>query len=144
MGRPPDENAGPPPASGFQRIGDPVAIADSEVPLYEALIDCRVPDHRLQETANRLIEIPATLAWTAPETTPDPDLAELLDEVIGFDGDMAARMLRRDQGRVDPNARWKSLTRAEQARAKRLWQFAVSPDFETSQSGRPSQVASSI
>jgi hypothetical protein len=40
-----------------------------------------------------------------------------------FDGDMAARMLRLNEGRPDVTATWKSLSRAERKAARRLWDW---------------------
>jgi hypothetical protein len=50
---------------------------------------------------------------------------------------MAARMLRLHQGKPNPRATSKSLSRTERKQATRLWQWALDTDLHTSPQGRP-------
>src|SRR5262249_19489033 len=71
-------------------------------------------------------------AWDPPGT----GLA--IRSVVGFDRDMAARMLRLNEGRPDPKATWANLTRSERKRAERLWNLELGPDeLRVTRQGRP-------
>jgi hypothetical protein len=55
-----------------------------------------------------------------------------------FDRDVTARMLRVNEGRWDPEATWKGLSRAERKRAKLLWDWTGEPHgLSVPQQGRP-------
>jgi hypothetical protein len=79
-------------------------------PLHRALAECGIDGAEIPEVARRLIRPPLTLR-------PDPT------RLRGFDGDIAARLLRLDENCPDPQAKWKALSRAERKQAKRLWDW---------------------
>jgi hypothetical protein len=94
-----------------------VIIPPEHEPLYRALAGLGVSELQILKAVSVLTEPPEALSLPAPERLEIPD--QLIDEMVGFDGDMAARMLRVSQGKPDPTATWLGLSRAERKRAKR-------------------------
>src|SRR5262249_30567865 len=90
------------------------------------------------ETFDRLTKPPKSLHIP----TADHAFAanSLINTAVGFDGDMAAQMLRRNEGHPNPEATWKGLTRAERKRAKRLWAWALDAGLDVAPQGRPLKI----
>ena len=81
--------------------------------LYRALGKCPVGSDQISQVAQRLVRPPLSLR-------------PVFNEPLHFDRDGAARLLHLDEGRPDPEAKWKALSRAERKRAKRLWDWTGS------------------
>ena len=117
-------------------------------PLFGALRECGKRYHHfrnhwvLAQTITRLTEPPASLQIPKPDRT---QLANsLLKAAFPFDDDAAARMLRLDNGKPDPDAKWKGLSPAERKRAKRLWTWAFDAGLATSPQGRPHKMDAAL
>jgi hypothetical protein len=123
-------------------------IVDVPEPLLRALSECGKRYHlirnqrMLAQTIARLIEPPASLQIPTPTRTALPN--SLLNAVVPFDPDAAARMLRFDKGHPDPDAKWKALSRAERKRAKRLWTWALDVTLDTAPQGRPHRIDAAL
>jgi hypothetical protein len=57
---------------------------------------------------------------------------------------MAARMLRLDERKADPNTTWNALSHAERKRAKRLWAWALDTGLDTTPQGRPHEIDAAL
>jgi hypothetical protein len=93
--------------------------------LYRALAECGIATERIPPTAARLTNPPISFHLSSRDL---PGTASAIRSVVGFDRDQAARMLRLNEGKPDPEANWADLTRSERKRAKRLWNWALEPD----------------
>src|SRR5262249_5381312 len=101
-------------------------------PLYRALAECGIDTEKIPQTAERLTHPPISSAWDPPGT------ALAIRCVVGFDRDLAARMLRLNEGTPDPEATWANLPRSERKRAERLWNWGLGPDeLKATPQGRP-------
>jgi hypothetical protein len=108
-------------------------------PLYRALAECGIAANQIAQTVERLIPPPLSFHISAS----DNDATKLATLV--FDGDVAARMLRLNEGHPDSEAKWKTLTRSERKQAKRLIDFALGPDnLGVTPQGRPSKTDAAI
>jgi len=94
-------------------------------PLCRALADCGIAADKIHHTARLLAEPPLSLALSASD---DPDVGALVQEVRGWDPDMAARMSLVDEKQPDPTARSKTRSRAGRKRDKRLWDWTGKGD----------------
>ena len=121
---------------------------DNLRPLFRTLTECgkRYPHIRnpqaFAETIHRLTEPPASLQMPVPGRTEFAN--SVLSAAVPFDGDMAARILRYDEGNPDPDAMWSALSRAERKRAKRLWTFALDTGLDTAPQGRPHKIDAAL
>jgi len=110
--------------------------------LHRALAECGIETEKIPSASERLTNLPKSFlisSWDLPGTE------SAIRSVVGFDPDMAARMLRLHEGKSDPEATWKNLTRSERKRAKRLWISSLAPDeLDVTPQGRPSQIDSAI
>ena len=106
--------------------------------LHRALAECGIETKKIPSTAERLTNLPISFrvsSWDPPETE------SAILSFVGFDSDMAARMLRLHEGKPDPEATWKNLTPSERKRAKRLWISMLAPDEpNVTPQGRPSEI----
>jgi hypothetical protein len=110
--------------------------------LCHALADCRVRNDQIPQTAIRLTEPPESLQLPTLKQT---ECANALVRVaVPFDGDMVARMLRREENQPDAGATWKALTPRERKRAKRLWAWALDAGLDSAPQGRPSVIDSAL
>lgn len=96
--------------------------------LRRALEACDVSADRIFQTTERLTHPPISLHISAFD---DPETESLIRSVVSFDRDLAARMFC--------SKAWKDLTRAEQKRVRRQWEWTVNkPDnLNLSPKGRP-------
>jgi hypothetical protein len=119
-----------------------VDIPPDQQPLFRALAECGVANRLILQTVVRLIEPSEALHIPASDRT---ELANsVIKTIVHFDGDMAAHMLRTEEGRPDPKATWKALTRAERKRARRIWDWALDPSLDTAPQGRPPKIDSTL
>jgi hypothetical protein len=115
--------------------------ADLE-PLWQALEACDTETERIQQTIVRLARPPLSLHFSAAD---DAETAECIKLVVGFVDDEAARMLRLNEGKPDPEAGWAHLTRSERKRAERLWNWALKPDdLSVVPRGQPPKIDSAL
>src|SRR6266496_1571037 len=106
-----------------------IVVPSDLQPLFRALANCGIGNRLIPETIERLIEPPEALHIPASDRT---NLANsVIETIVNFDGDMATRMLRTGEGRPNPKATWKALTRAERKRARRLWDWALDASLDT-------------
>jgi hypothetical protein len=119
-----------------------VVIAPEQEALYRALSGLPLSNRLILQAASRLTEPPKSLSLPAPERTQIAN--EVIHELVGFDGDMAARTLRLSEGQPDPEATWGALTLAERKRAKRRWNWACDAALDVAPQGRPSRVDSAL
>jgi hypothetical protein len=84
--------------------------------LAEFMFDAKARSH----ATRCLIRPPLALGQTISGDLETDKLAKTLRR---FDGDTAASLLRLHEGQPEPGIRWKMLSRAEKARAKRLWNW---------------------
>jgi hypothetical protein len=118
-------------------------IPTDQQPLFDALFELGIPNRRLIQTVERLIEPPESLQVPSSEHT--EAMNSVLEVIDPFNGDMAARMLRLEEtGQAEPGATWKALTAAERKRAKRLWTWARDTGFDTAPQGRSPKVDSAL
>ena len=103
-------------------------------PLHRALAECGVAAERISHVAERLSRPPLSFGQSA---TGDPSIFLGKEIQIGtgeekgrlalkpreLDRDVAALLLRLNEGHPVPDAKWKTLSRAERKRAKRLWDW---------------------
>jgi hypothetical protein len=128
-------------ASGLNRPG--LSVSPELFPsaaLYRALAECGIAPEKILHTAERLTSLPKSFhlsSWDPPGTESAIRLA------VGFDRDAAARMLRLNEGRPDPEVSWTNLTRSERKRAESLWNGALKPD-ELNPRGRPAKIDSAL
>lgn len=110
--------------------------------LHRALAECGIASERIPHTAERLTNLPKSFhvsSWDPPGT------ASAIRSVVGFDRDLAARMLRTNEGKPDPETSWANLTRSERKRAERLWSSMLGPDeLDVVPRGRPSKIDSAL
>jgi hypothetical protein len=108
--------------------------------LYRALAACGIDAEKIPHIAERLRSPPASFYLSSQDP---PGTAERIRSRVGFDRDMAARMLRLNEGKPDPKITWKQLTRLERKRAKRLWNWSLAPDcLAVNPKGRPLKIDS--
>jgi hypothetical protein len=119
-----------------------VIIPPELQPLCQALAELGLSNHQILRTASRLTEPPESLSIPAPERTEAAN--ELIGKLVGFDGDMAARVLRLNEGQHDPGATWAALTPAERKRAKRGWDWVCDAGLDVAPQGRPTTVDSAL
>jgi hypothetical protein len=91
--------------------------------LCRALSECGVAADQIEQTAKRLIRPPRSFGLSALHDDPDMLSRATLQLGAGFDGDMAAWLLRFDKGRPDPGATWRALSYNERKQARRLWDW---------------------
>jgi hypothetical protein len=121
----------------------PYGIAELDLaPLCRALKKCGVGADQIEHTTRRLIRPPLGLGQTAAgdpvKGTGAHHLYELAKQSRTFDPNIAARLLRLHEGHPDPEAKWKTLSRAERKRAKRLWDWTgESHGLSVTPKGRP-------
>jgi hypothetical protein len=115
-----------------------VIIPPEQEPLYNALAGLGLPKLQILKALSRLTEPPESLSLPDPERTETAN--DLLNTLVEFDGDAAARMLRVSEGQHDSKATWRGLTSAERKRAKRLWSRGLDAGLDTVAQGRPSKV----
>jgi hypothetical protein len=110
--------------------------------LHRALADCGIASEKILHTAERLTNPPNSFHLSSGDPV---GTASAIRSVVGFDPDMAARMLRLNEGGPDPETRWAKLTRAERKRAERLWKSMLGPDeLDVIPRGRPSEIDSAL
>jgi hypothetical protein len=119
-----------------------VDILPEQAPLFAALAECGLSTLLILQTATRLTELPESLHLPASGRAEHANA--LINNIVEFDGDMAARMLRVNERQLDPGATWATLTRAERKRAKLLWNWALDSGFDSSPQGRPSVIDSAL
>jgi hypothetical protein len=119
-----------------------VIIPPEQEALYRALAELPLSKLLTLQAASRLTEPPESLSLPTPERTAMAN--EVVDKLVGFDGDMAARMLRLNYGQPDPKATWTDLNRAERKRAKLLWRSALDSSLDASPQGRPPAVDTAL
>jgi hypothetical protein len=103
-------------------------------PLNRALAECGIGPDQIEHVAKRLVRVPLAIGRSAagdpkPGATIQlggkqvklPTMERAFDADI--DGDMAAFLLRFNEGNPDPNARWNALSRLERKKARRLWDW---------------------
>jgi hypothetical protein len=120
--------------------------------LSDRLADCGIDPDRIPSVVERLTRPSFSFAQTAlddpaifsqrfsggAEIYPDTTTGVWEAKPREFDGDMAARTLRLNEGRPDPAATWKSLSRAERKAARRLWGWTAKPHgLSVTPQGRP-------
>jgi len=99
--------------------------------LYRELAACRVPADKIQETAVRLVRPPVSIGFL---TLSEHATGAIEKNFRPFDGDTAARMFR-------TGAKWKTLTRAERKRSKRLWDWTGRDHaLRVTPRGRPAKI----
>jgi hypothetical protein len=113
----------------------PFEIAEPDLrPLHRALTKCGVPAERSSHVAEQLSRPPLSFGQSA---TDDPAIFAGMEIQLGtgaepgsptlipreFDPDVAARVLHLSEGHPEPDAKWKTLSRAERKRATRLWDW---------------------
>jgi hypothetical protein len=119
-----------------------VDISPDLQPLFHALAESGVGNRLILQTVARLTQPPESLHIPTSDRT---ELANsVLKTIVGFDEDMAARMLRLDEGAPDAAATWKGLTRAERKRAKHRWDWALDAGLDTAPQGRPPAIDSAL
>jgi hypothetical protein len=128
------------PAEACESVADQFEIVDVEPdlkPLFLALAKCGISSHRiLGQTIARLV---GGLESLFIPTADNGEYANaILESLIPFDGDMAACMLRRREGRPDPKVTWK------RKRARRLWEWVLDPTLDTTPQGRPPEIDSAL
>jgi hypothetical protein len=119
-----------------------VIIPPELQPLCRALAELRLSNRQILRTASRLTEPPESLSLPAPGRTKAAN--ELINKGVGFDGDMAARVLRLGEGQHDPGATWAALTPAERKRAKRGWDWVCDAGLDVAPQGRSTKVDSAL
>jgi hypothetical protein len=127
-------------------------IAERERVLSDRLTECGIDQDRIPSVVERLTKPPFSFAQTAKddpaiiserfrggaEIYPNPTTGVWELKPREFDGDMAARTLRFAEGRGDPAATSKSLSRAERKAARRLWDWIGKPHgLSVTPQGRP-------
>jgi len=106
--------------------------------LHRALAECGIDTEKIPRTAERLTNPPISFRVSSSDP---PGTESAIRSSVGFDPDMAARTLRLHEGKPDPEANWKNLTRSERKRAKRLWNSMLGPDeLNVTPQGRPSKI----
>lgn len=124
----------------------PATLGDAEIPpdlepLHRALANCGVDASLIPQTAERLIRPPFSFQISAS----DNDHTKLALADLGHDRDVAARILCVNEGRPNPDATWKGLTRPERKRAQRLTGWALGPDeLGVTPQGRPPEIDSAL
>jgi hypothetical protein len=107
--------------------------------LFRALLECGIQDPQvLAHTLERLSAPPVSLHVPSPGRI--SLMNQVIDSIVPFDKDIAARWLRLNDGSPDPDATSKSLTRAERKRAKRLRDWVLDAGLETAPQGRPADI----
>jgi hypothetical protein len=119
-----------------------IEIPPEQAPLCRALAESGLETLLVPQTAIRLTEPPASLHLPAPSCV--KHVNALINNLVGFDGDMAARMLRVNERRPDPKATWAALTHNERKQAKRLWHWALDSGLGSTPQGRPSVIDSAL
>ena|SRR6516165_2068309 len=104
-------------------------------PLRRALAACDIPADKIPMTINRLVRPPLSIGQSATvdqRISSDSEIqigaAEGTGRIMlkGPDRNIAARMLRLNQGRPDAATTWKTLSRTERKQAGRLWKWTRS------------------
>src|SRR5262249_50379899 len=112
----------------------------TEPALHRFLEQCGIDSEKILDFAERLSNPPISFhisSWDPPAT------ASAIRSCVGFDRDLAARMLRLNEGQPDPEITWAKLSRYDRKRAERLWKSALEPDeLDVIPRGRPSQIDS--
>jgi hypothetical protein len=125
----------------------PLEVKEPDLgPLHRALAECGIAAEQIDQVAKQLTRPPLSIG----RTTSDDRAADATIQLSGgrhrkvkniehpFDGDAAARMLRLNEGKPDPDAKWGTLSRAERKRAKRLWDWFGKPHgLSVTPTGRP-------
>jgi hypothetical protein len=128
----------------------PFEVAEPDLrPLSQALAKCGIATDRILYVAKQLSRPPVSLGQSVihdPGILPGMEIAICSELEKGewtssiqvrpvaeigspplnpreFDPDVAARLLRLDEGHPDPDAKWKKLSPAERKRARRLWDW---------------------
>jgi hypothetical protein len=111
--------------------------------LRRALEASGVSVDRIPQTIKQLMHPPISLHISAFD---DSETESCIRSVVSFDRDLAARMLRLNEGKPDPDVTWTKLTRLERKRAQRLWDWAVyRPDkLSVSVQTRPPRIDSAF
>jgi hypothetical protein len=108
--------------------------------LHRALAECGVASEKISRTAERLTNPPISFHLSSSDPS---GTASVIRSVVGFDRDLAARMLSLNEGRSDPEIKWANLSRSDRKRAERLWNSALEPDeLNVTPRGRPSEIDS--
>jgi hypothetical protein len=119
-----------------------VTIPPEHKALYRALAALRLSKLQTLQAASRLTEPPESLSLPAPERTEIAN--EVIGNLVGFDGDAAARMLRLNAGKPDLPATWTALNSSERKRAKLLWRSALDSSLDSTPQGRPSVIDTAL
>jgi hypothetical protein len=116
-----------------------VDVSPELKPLFCGLIACGIRNHRvLHQTMARLERPPISLQVPTPAHT--ELVNSFLKKAVPFDGDVAASMLRLEEGPPYSDAKWNALSRAERKRARRLYSWALGAGLDTTQKGRPYKI----
>jgi len=122
--------------------GFTILVPPEQQALFSALSECKLDPLQILQATALLIEPPQSLHQ------PSPDRISLMNSVtesiVDFDKDMAARMLRLDEGCPNPGATWKGLNRAERKRADRLRAWALDAGLDSTPQGRPPVIDSAL
>jgi hypothetical protein len=118
-------------------------------PLHRALEKCGIGADKIPRVAQCLVRPTNSLGFS----TSDVQAVDEIQIGTGLEADfltlkkrdnnrdMDARMLRLNEGRPDPNANWKALSRAERKRAVRLSDWTIKPHgLSVTPQGRPSVI----
>jgi len=105
----------------------PVRLIKTESVLHRVLAQCGIDPQKISQIVERLSNPPLSFHISSWDCDP-PETASLILDVVGFDRDQAARTLRFNEGKPDPEITWAKLSRSERKRADRLWKWALGPD----------------
>jgi hypothetical protein len=105
----------------------PVRLIKTESVLHRVLAQCGIDPQKISQIVERLSNPPLSFHISSWDCDP-PETASQILNVVGFDRDQAARMLRLDEGKPDPEITWAKLSRSERKRAEHRWKWALEPD----------------
>jgi hypothetical protein len=117
-------------------------LREIHVCLYDAIAEFILDVEQSLQAARRLTRPPLALgqniAGDPEKETGAFHLYKLAKMRRGFDGNTAAYLLRLQEGQATPEIRWGMLSRAEKARAKRLWNWiGETHGLKSTPQGRP-------
>jgi hypothetical protein len=103
-------------------------------PLNRALAECGICADQIEHVAKRLVRVPLPIGRSAAGDPKPGATIQLggkqvklptMERAFGadIDGDMAAFLLRLDEGKPDLDAKWDALSPAERKKAKRWWKW---------------------
>ena len=130
-------------ARGFIFLGsdEPSREAQAVYAAVDALLN---GTGKVSEIAARLLNPPEALRLPLHVPEHGDLVSRIICELIPYDPDLAASMLRLQEHRGETEATDPEAERQRRARARRLWDFAMAPDGKVSQWGRSSEIDSAL